>query len=439
MKILLIDLCGAALDWAQQCLEVGHEVRMWCGPRKDGTRCDVGDGIVQRVPRWEPHMDWADLIFLTDNAKEIEKLEPYRKKGYPIFGPGVEAAKLELDRDAGQQAFKKAGIDIMESIEFNDYDKAIEYVKKTMKRYVSKPSGDADKALSYVSKSPADMIFMLQRWKEMGKNKSPFILQEFNPGIEMAVGGWFGPVGWSKWFCENFEHKKLMAGDNGVNTGEMGTCLKYVEHSKLADEMLLPLTGMLKKMNYVGYVDVAVIIDKEGKPWPLEFTTRPGWPCFIIQTALHLGDPAQWMLDLIEGKDTLEVLEGEVSTGVVMAIPDFPYGNKKKEEVSGFPIYGVEGFLHTDIHLCEVKMGKAPIEKDGQIVDGRMFVTAGDYILVATGTDYSVAGSAKRAYRALKKAEVPNSPMWRIDIGKRLEKHLEEIQEHGYADGWSYE
>ena len=148
MKILLIDLCGAALDWAMQCLEVGHEVRMWCGPRKDGQRCDVGDGIIQRVPRWEPHMDWADLIFLTDNAKEIEKLEPYRKKGYPIFGPGVEAAKLELDRDAGQQAFKKAGIDIMESIEFNDYDKAIDYVKKTMKRYVSKPSGDADKALS---------------------------------------------------------------------------------------------------------------------------------------------------------------------------------------------------------------------------------------------------------------------------------------------------
>lgn len=439
MRILLIDLCGAALDWAQQCLEVGHEVRMWCGPRKDGTRCDVGDGIVQRVPRWEPHMDWADLIFLTDNAKEIEKLEPYRKKGYPIFGPGVEAAKLELDRDAGQQAFKKAGIDIMESIEFNDYDKAIEYVKKHMKRYVSKPSGDADKALSYVSKSPADMIFMLQRWKEMGKNKSPFILQEFNPGIEMAVGGWFGPSGWSKWFCENFEHKKLMAGDNGVNTGEMGTCLKYVEHSKLADEMLLPLTGLLKKMNYAGYVDVAVIIDKDGKPWPLEFTTRPGWPCFIIQTALHLGDPAQWMLDLIHGEDTLEVLEGEVSTGVVMAIPDFPYGNKKKEEVSGFPVYGVEGFLHTDIHLCEVKMGKAPIEEDGEIKEGRMFVTAGDYILVATGTDYSVAGSSKRAYRALKKAEVPNSPMWRIDIGKRLEKQLEVIQEHGYADDWSYE
>lgn len=439
MKILLIDLCGAALDWAMQCIEVGHEVKMWCGPRKDGARCDVGDGIIQRVPRWEPHMNWADLIFLTDNAKEIEKLEPYRKKGYPIFGPGVEAAKLELDRDAGQQAFKKAGIDIMESIEFNDYDKAIEYVKKNMKRYVSKPSGDADKALSYVSKSPADMIFMLQRWKEMGKNKSPFILQEFNPGIEMAVGGWFGPGGWSKWFCENFEHKKLMAGDNGVNTGEMGTCLKYVEYSKLADEMLLPLTGMLKKMNYVGYVDVAVIIDKEGKPWPLEFTTRPGWPCFIIQTALHLGDPAQWMLDLINGKDTLEVLGGEVATGVVMAIPDFPYGNKKKEEVSGFPIYGVEGFLHTDIHLCEVKMGKAPIEKDGKIMDGRMFVTAGDYVLVATGTDYSVSGSSKRAYRALKKAEVPNSPMWRIDIGKRLEKHIEEIQEHGYADDWSYD
>jgi phosphoribosylamine---glycine ligase len=438
VKILLLDHCGAALDWAMMCQDWGHEVRMWMALTKENKRNKVGDGIVPKVQEWKSSMKWADLVFLTDNISCLKELEPYRKAGYPIFGPSYEAAKLELDREMGQEAFKKAGIKVMDSTEFDNYDDAIKHVLKTMDRYVSKPSGDADKALSYVSKSPADMIFMLQRWKQMGKNKAPFILQKFNPGIEMAVGGWFGPAGWSKWFCENFEHKKLMAGDNGQNTGEMGTCLRYVKDSKLAEEMLKPLTSMLHKIGYTGYLDVAVIIDGDGKPWPLEFTCRPGWPCFVIQTALHNGDPAEWMLDLLQGRDTLQVND-EIATGVVVAIPDFPYGNKPKEEVTGFPIYGVDHMLTEDIKLCEVMRGVAPLEVDGKITNAEMYVTAGDYVLVAAGTDYTVEGSAKRAYRAIKKAEIPNSPMWRIDIGKRLKEQLPALQDHNYATSWKYE
>jgi phosphoribosylamine--glycine ligase len=66
---------------------------------------------------------------------------------------------------------KKAGLSVIPSFEFHDYTEAIDFVKANPKRYVSKPSGDADKALSYVSKSPADMVFMLQRWKETGKRR----------------------------------------------------------------------------------------------------------------------------------------------------------------------------------------------------------------------------------------------------------------------------
>ena len=45
-----------------------------------------------------------------------------------------------------------------------------------------------DKSLSYVSKSPEDMVFMLGRWKKRSTLKGKFILQDFIPGIEMAVG-----------------------------------------------------------------------------------------------------------------------------------------------------------------------------------------------------------------------------------------------------------
>ena len=99
-------------------------------------------------------------------------------------------------------------------------DQAIAYVKKQDRPFVSKPSGDADKALSYVAKSPADLVYMLERWKKSSKLKPPFILQEKVDGIEMAVGGWFGPHGFNRGWCENFEFKKLMADDYGRGRAE---------------------------------------------------------------------------------------------------------------------------------------------------------------------------------------------------------------------------
>ena len=80
--------------------------------------------------------------------------------------------------------------------------------------------------------------------------------------------------------------------------------------SLLADKVLKPLEDFLHGIGYSGYIDVNCIIDDKGNPWPLEFTTRPGWPLFQIQQALHLGDPIQWMLDSLNGKDTFKVRVG---------------------------------------------------------------------------------------------------------------------------------
>jgi len=212
----------------------------------------------------------------------LQFMEPYRLKGYPILAPSVEAAALELDRDAGQKAMKEVGINIMESKAFHDYDAAIAFVKKNPQFLVSKPSGDANKALSYVASDPADLVYMLNRWKgnealRKAAKAEGFILQERKYGIEMAVGGWFGPGGWSQWFYENWEYKKLMADDLGVNTGEMGTLSRMVKRSKLAEQVLLPMTPILERLGYVGYIDNNCIIDADG-PWPMEFTMRDGWP-----------------------------------------------------------------------------------------------------------------------------------------------------------------
>jgi phosphoribosylamine--glycine ligase len=192
-------------------------------------------------------------------------------------------------------------------------------------------------------------------------------------------------------------------------------------------------------MNYRGYIDVATIIDKQGTPRPLEFTARPGWPCFVIQSALHRGDPAQWMADALEGRDTLEYVD-EIAVGVVIGYGDFPYGQIPRKDLTGFPITCPEEEVRENVHLCDAKMGDAPHTEDGQTVYGPTRVTCGDYVAVCTGTDYTVAAAARRAYRSVKKLEITGSPHWRNDIGKRLEHELPEVQEHGYCeDGWEYQ
>ena len=427
MNLLIIDATGCNLDLALRAQSYGHTVRVFIRHNKDGTRCETGSGMITRVPHWEAHMKWADLIFTTDNTFYIHQLENWRVKGYPIFGPCIDGKQWEQDRILGADVHARADVETIPLEKFSDYDKAIAYViKNSDKRYVCKPVGDGDKALSYVSTSAADLIYMLQKWKKANAYKGDFVLQEFHGGIEMAVGGWFGEAGFSKHFCENWEFKKLMNDDLGVATGEQGTILRYTEESQLADRVLVPVEDMLHGLGYTGYVDVNCIIDKHGDAWPLEFTMRPGWPLFQIQQALHKGDPIEWMLDLIDGKDTLKV-SSDIACGVVISMPDYPYGRVTKKENTGFPMFGItEEDLVKNIHASEVMIGKAPdMVGDKVKLDVPMFVTAGDYVCTVTGTGKTVDDARDSCYSTIKKKiNVPNSIGFRSDIGCRLEKQL---------------
>ena len=194
MRLLIVDPPGNGLDFAMRSQRDGHDVRL--AIRQTEKTKHIGRGIVQVVEGWQPWVRWADLVFMTDNAKYTHALEYWRAQGVKIVGASVAIAAWEIDRAKGMAVFKKAGIEVPPYREFSDYDSAIAYVKKEGRRFVSKPCGEVeDKSLSYCAKSPADMLYMLGRWKKLGKHKQSFILQEFIEGTEMAVGGWFGPGG----------------------------------------------------------------------------------------------------------------------------------------------------------------------------------------------------------------------------------------------------
>ena len=448
MKLLVIDPFGDGLDVAIRAQKDGHDVRYFVRPTEEAKH--VGSGFVTRVDDFRRWIVWADVVFAVDNTLYVRHLQDARERGHRgIICANESTTAWETNRTVGQAVLRRAGIATIPFKEFHDYDAAIAYVKKNDARFVSKPSDEEDKALSYVARTPEDMVYMLERWKRLGKLKAPFILQEFKEGTEMAVGAFYCREGGFSDWCENWEFKKLMNDDLGIATGEQGTVLRFVAESRLATRVLQPMEPQLAKEDYIGYIDVNCIIDDKGKAWPLEFTTRPGWPTYNIQLALCQGDTAQWLLDLTQGRITATWLRNRVAVGVVLSIPDYPYSNLTKKEVVGIPIYGIKGQgedidqtgedLWPHLHPAEMMLAKdVPIRTKEGIRSGTCPATAGDYVLIMTATADHVSAAAQLVYKRLGALNVPNSPMYRTDIGRRLARQLPKIQQHGYARSMRY-
>lgn len=438
MRVLLIEKhADGLLDIAIRAQQAGHQVFYYLGDY-DQHRAPVGRGLVNRVPDWRSLMPKVDLVLLGANDYAMPEMEAWRKRGVRIVGGTPESARWESDRAYGMQIFRRAGIDVPKYREFTDYDEALRYVKKEDRPFASKPSGHCDdKSLSYVAKEPRDLVYMLERWKRQGKRQGlEFILQEKVNGIEMAVGAWFGPGGFAPGFEINFEHKKLMAGNLGVNCGEMGTVLCYVWQDKLANRVLKPLEDLLFRIGYIGNVDVNTVIDDDGDPHPLEFTMRCGWPSFNIEQALFSVDSIEFLAALAEGNPPRNAhLMDHPAVGVVLAHGDFPHSHMTRREVVGVPLYDCDEDID-NLHFTQVMIGEAPhpprYDREGCLA------TAGDYVLIATGVGETIQQARRRAYTTVDRPKLPSEPFYRPDIGQRLAKQLPILHEQGYIKGLHY-
>lgn len=422
------------LDFVLRCSAYGHDVRWF----KHGKPTRDGEGFkgFKVVDTWQDHMAWAKdgLIIVSGNFVHIAELDRYRDLGFKIFGPTVKSAELEIKRSVGMEAMKAAGIEVSPYHEFKSLDDAEKFARKSDECWVFKTMGDeADKSLSFVSCDPAEMVGWLQQKIKRGMVlKGPCMLQEkIDMLAEVGVSGWFGPDGFlpDKW-QECWEHKKLMDHEIGPNTGEMGTVCQYVEKSKLADDCLKPMEPILKVLGHRGDFALGAGIDTKGRVWPFEWTARCGWPAFWIQTASHKDDPAQWMRDLLDGKDGLRVSRG-VAIGVVMGQPMYPYNKSTPDMVEGNPIAGCDDVID-HLHFASVMMGRGPKWEGGKVVDRAIYQTTGEYVLTATGLGKTVEKARRAVYDVVDQVNFPNK-MFRTDIGEKLEKPLEKLHAYGYC------
>jgi len=421
-KFLFVSDIGLIGDLAYAVKNEGNEVRYYIRSKADK---DISDGFVEKTDDWESLKGWADIIVFDDVGfgATVERL---RKEGKAVVGGTVASDRLELDRDFGQEHLKRAGLQTIQSSEFNTFDDAIKFVNSNPGRYVVKPSGKAqeEKVLSFVGQEEdgLDILAILERYKNTWSAKiKSFQIQKYVTGVEIAVGAFFNGQDYILPACINFEHKRMFDGEIGPSTGEMGTLMFWSDRSRLYEETLVKFKPILAEMGYVGYFDINCIVNSRGI-YPLELTPRFGYPTINIQME---GITSKWgdFLHALANKQPFNLrTQRGFQVGVVVAVPPYPFSDP-----AAYRRYSEDAII----------IFKKPIQSgihhgDAKLVGGdwRLAGSSG-YALVITGSGSTVEEARREAYNRVRNVIIPNM-FYRTDIAERWLKDSDLLLTWGY-------
>lgn len=421
-KFLFVSNESLSGDLAWQVKKEGHEVKVFI---KKETDKDVYDGFLDKADDWEKFRDWADAIIF-DDVGFGSAAESLRAQGKPVVGGSKYTDKLEDDREFGQSEMKKAGMQVLPHWDFSNMEEVVSFIKANPGRYVFKPSGNIPsemKGILFMSQEEdgKDLVEILeQNKKAWGKKLKKFQLQKRAVGVEVAVGAFFNGKEFILPINVNFEHKKLFPGDLGPYTGEMGTLMFWSSPNTIFNNTLSRMKDDLAKSGYVGYIDINCIANAKGI-YPLEFTSRFGYPTISIQMEGVTGGWGEFLLGIAKGETPEFRAKKGFQLGIVVAVPPFPYEDKSESSVYRDLSILFRKPSHEGIHLGDIKM----------IND--VWTIAGDsgYALVVTGSGSTVEEARRQAYSRIGNIMLQNM-YYRTDIGMKWLYDSDKLQTWGY-------
>ena len=422
-KFLFVSLSSLIGDIAWQVQKEGHEVRYYIEAQKER---DIADGFVPKSSDWEEDADWADAIVFDDTLGQGEKAQALRAKGKKVIGGTAYTDRLEDDRSFGQEELKRAGVSIIPYREFESFDEAIEHVVQNPARYVIKPSGEAQnvKRRLFVGEEDdgQDVIRMLEAYKKAFSDEIKiFQLQRRVTGVEVAVGAFFNGKNFIYPINVNFEHKKLFPGNLGPPTGEMGTSMFWSSPNRIFNHTLLKMEPKLAEEGYVGYIDVNCIVNNNGI-YPLEFTSRFGYPTISIQQEGMITPIGQFFWDLANGNDPKLKVKSGFQIGVRIVVPPFPFDDEATfESFSKNAAIVFRKPAQDEVHIEDVKQ-----------VNGQWLVagTSG-VVLIVVGLGQTMKQAQAQVYSRIKNILIPNM-YYRTDIGDRWYEDGDKLHNWGY-------
>jgi phosphoribosylamine--glycine ligase len=422
MKVLIIGGGGRehALAWkmAQSPkLQVVYVAPGNGGTALDGRLVNINITDVRALREWAQ----AEKIVLTVVGPEAPLaagvVDEFRAHGLRVFGPTKAAAQLESSKAFSKAFMKRHGIPTAEYDTFTDPAAAHAYVDKMGAPIVVKADGLAAGkgvvvAMTLAEAHEAIDFMLVDNTLGVAHNAggARVVIEEFLQGEEASFivlcdGKNVTALATSQ------DHKRLLDGDEGPNTGGMGAyspapVVTPEVHARAMREIILPtIKGMEKDgIPYTGFLYAGLMIDASGKPKTLEFNCRMGDPetqPIMMRLKTDLYDVM--MAATSESLDQIELQwDRRVALGVVMAAHGYPLSPRKGDVITGLP-------KDTD---------DAVVFHAGTAAQDGGTVTSGGRVLCVTALADGVKAAQQRVYEVAKGIRFDGA-QYRKDIGHR--------------------
>ena len=421
MDVLVVGGGGREHALAWRLAQSRNVSRVYVAPGNAGTAHD--DGLFNvALSTTEELIEFAkrESIAMTVVGPEAPLSEgivdAFRAEGLRIFGPVKAAAQLESSKDFAKAFMARHGIPTSDYQTFSEPAAAHDYIRSRGAPIVVKADGlAAGKGVIVAltedeAHSAVDMMLVDQR---MGTAGSRVVIEDFLEGEEASFIAMVDGKNVLA-LASSQDHKRLLDGDNGPNTGGMGAyspapIVTPAIHARVMREVIQPVVkGMASAGTpFVGFLYAGLMIAADGTPKVLEFNCRLGDP-ETQPIMLRLKSDLYKLFDhALKGE--LDKVEAEwdrrVALGVVMAAAGYPAAPRKGDQITGLPE------ACEDAHVFHA----GTTEQDGRIV------TNGGRVLCVTALGDTVRVAQRRAYEIARQIHFDGQQM-RTDIGYRAIK-----------------
>ncbi|KHK56283.1 phosphoribosylamine--glycine ligase [Ralstonia sp. A12] len=422
MKVMVVGSGGRehALAWK---LARSPKVQVvYVAPGNGGTALDKR---LQNLPITDPEVLAAfaerEGIHFTVVGPEAPLaagiVDLFRAKGLRIFGPTQAAAQLESSKDFAKAFMHRHGIPTAKYQTFSDAAQAHAYVDQEGAPIVIKADGLAagkGVVVAMTLEEAHGAIDMMLADNRLGDAGARVVIEEFLAGEEasfIVVCDGKNVVA----LATSQDHKRLLDGDAGPNTGGMGAyspapVVTPTLHARALREIIMPtIRGMEKDgIPYTGFLYAGLMIDADGTPKTLEFNCRMGDPETQPIMARMKTDLYDVLDRAIDGKlDGMELdWDRRTALGVVMAAHNYPETPRKGDVITGIPKETEDSVtFHAGTTL-----------KDG------VLTTNGGRVLCVVGLADTVKAAQRAAYGAIEQIQFDGA-QYRTDIGHRAIRH----------------
>ncbi len=421
MKILVIGSGGREHALAWKVAQNWEVSRVYVAPGNAGTATNP-DMINVPITKVNELVMFAqrEQIYLTIVGPEAPLsqgvVDAFRAAGLKIFGPTQAAAQLEGSKDFAKTFMARHNIPTAKYETFTDAKLAHDYVTAQGAPIVIKADGLAAGKGVVVAMSSGEAhaaIDAMLSDNKFGAAGARVVIEEFLTGEEasfmvMVDGKNILALATSQ------DHKRLLDGDQGPNTGGMGAyspapIVTPEIHAKVMREIIRPtVEGMAKDgIPYTGFLYAGLMIKPDGDVKTLEFNCRMGDPETQPIMMRLKTDFVTLAEHAING--TLNLAETEwdrrFALSVVMAAENYPEAPRLGDEITGLP---------KDLEDAYV------FHAGTQLVDGKV-VTSGGRVLCVTALGETVKFAQQRAYQIAKEIQFDGA-QYRTDIGFRAIK-----------------